>query len=159
ISYAIPVAAPGLDGAVAIFAVGEKYGFFEHEGVEVDLQFIADGTSVQAVASGNLDATAADATNSAIANAAGTELRVIGSYIMNSTWAFGVLPDSDVQSIGDLAGAKVGISSLASSANPAARAMLSLSGVDPDSVEYLAVGGGVSMIEALQAGEIDAMVN
>lgn len=144
---------------VAVYAVGKEYGFFEEEGLEVDLQF-ADGSTaaVQAVASGSADVTGADVSAVLSAGQQGVPVKAVGGLVQNWPWVIAVLPDSDIQSGEDLAGRSIGVISLASGSNPYARAFVEAHGLVPEQdVGIVPVGIGQPAAAAIEQGDVDAI--
>ncbi|BCP52207.1 hypothetical protein K32_08240 [Kaistia sp. 32K] len=69
-----------------------------------------------------------------------------------------VLPDSPINSYADLAGKRIGIESLASSDTAVLKFLLRHSGVDPDSVTFLAVGAKQQAAAALRSRQVDGII-
>lgn len=73
---------------------------------------------------------------------------------------FNALPvvqlDSPLRSIKDLQGKRVGVQSLGNSQLQVTRALMSLAGGDPASIQFVPVGEGVEAAHALQTNRVDA---
>jgi NitT/TauT family transport system substrate-binding protein len=130
-------------------------GLFDQQGIDADLQFIASNTGIAALLSNQ--------TQFAIIGAP----EIIGAAVGGGdTVAFiqlsGASPylmevQTNIQTIGDLKGKKVGVSSFGSSSDTATRQSLKLQGIDPDTdVTLVAVGSVPNRNAALLAGGIDA---
>jgi NitT/TauT family transport system substrate-binding protein len=130
-------------------------GLFDQQGIDADLQFIASNTGIAALLSNQ--------TQFAIIGAP----EIIGAAVGGGdTVAFiqlsGASPylmevQKNIQSIDDLKGKKVGVSSFGSSSDTATRQSLKLQGLDPDTdVTLVAVGSVPNRNAALLAGGIDA---
>ena len=65
---------------------------------------------------------------------------------------------TEIKSIKDLAGKKVGVSAPGSSTDFFLKYLLSKNGVDPNSAAVIGVGLGASAIAAMEQGQIDAAV-
>lgn len=144
---------------VATYAVAQEMGYFEDEGLSVDV-VTSDGSTaaIQAVASGSGQVTAADAGSFLAAAQEGVPVQTVGGLVINWPWRIAVPPDSEIQSPEDLDGRRIGIISLASGSNPYARAFVEAAGLDPESaVEYVPVGVGPQAASALDGGEVDAL--
>lgn len=74
-----------------------------------------------------------------------------------SSYEMIVPADSAITDLKQLAGKNVGVPSLASGALPFARGLLRNAGVDPDQVNFLAVGVGAQALAALDGGEVEAI--
>ncbi|HEY4202412.1 MAG TPA: ABC transporter substrate-binding protein [Devosiaceae bacterium] len=69
-----------------------------------------------------------------------------------------VLPDSTAQSYNDLTGKKVGVPALASGDVQVLNFLLTHAGIDPQTVDVIAVGDKQQAAAALQSGAVDALV-
>lgn len=144
---------------VATFAVPQALGLFDEANLDVEL-VNADGSTaaIQAVASGSGDITAADL--GSLYAAVETDVPVVGlgGLVVNWPWRIGVAAGSDIAGCEDLAGATIGIISLASGSNAYARSFVESCGLDPESdVELIPVGVGPQAQAAIEGGDIDAL--
>ena len=140
--------------------VGEELGYFEEEGIEVELLPAGDVNPITIVPSGEADIGAVTSADLIIGNSQGLEFNVIYEYYQKNVFSIVVPEDSDIQSIEDLSGGTVGIPRESGPEVAIARSALSNGGVDPDSdVQFLPVGdGGPQVVSALDGGDIDAFV-
>ncbi|MWG34525.1 ABC transporter substrate-binding protein [Halomarina oriensis] len=138
-------------------------GYFEEEGVDIE-NFVGSsggGTTVRNVVTGGL-AFGEVATPAAVnAYYAGAPLTIIGSATNTPGTINWVAPKgSDVSSITDLAGKKVGYTSAGSvTQNTSALAVKRADGISPDDVEFQAMGGVSEGLTALDKGSIAAAAN
>ncbi len=80
-------------------------------------------------------------------------------YAYPFKWAIAVKPESGVKSLADLRGKKLGVSSFGQSDFPVGKAVLRLAQLDPEKdVQWLAVGENITAGQALQRGDIDALM-
>lgn len=144
---------------IGMWAVPDKLGFFEDEGLSVT-QELADGSTaaIQVVASGSADYTNGGVVSVMSAVNIGVPVTAYGVIAQNYPWQMAVLEGSDIKKPSDLKGKTVGIISLASESNAFAKAWLSENGLDPASdVTLVPVGAGAPALAALENGDIDAI--
>lgn len=135
-------------------------GYFEDEGLEVELAPAANGaTTINALVSGSTDmalvsypslitARSSDLPVTIAAPAiAGTEEYASGLY---------VLADSDIEEPADMVGKKMATPSLGSVGDIWFRGVLLQEGLDPDSVSYVEIPQA-NMAAALEAGDVDGI--
>jgi NitT/TauT family transport system substrate-binding protein len=139
---------------LALFLAKEA-GLFEQQGIDADLQFIASNTGIPALSSGQTTFALIGAPETLGAVVAGADLTAIVQLSGAQPYLFEVRPD--IQSIDDVRGKKVGVSSLGSSSDTATRIALRAKGLDPDQdVTIVAVGSLENRMAALTNGAIDA---
>lgn len=85
------------------------------------------------------------------------DYRFAYNVLRNSIWEISVLDSSPIKSIKDLAGKTIGVGALSFGNIAMTKAILQQAGVDPNGVQFVAVGVGVPAIQALKTGKIDAM--
>jgi ABC-type nitrate/sulfonate/bicarbonate transport system substrate-binding protein len=136
--------------------VGKIKGFFQAEGVRVDIPILRSATTgVQALVGGStqFDATAVDAMISAVDK--GQELEIIGGIINGATYR--LVATKKFQTFKDLKGATIGVSSLPSGSTVLLRLMLEKNGLNyPRDYTLLAMGGTPERFAALESGRMDA---
>ena len=143
-------------------AVAEAMGYFAAEGLDVEIVVTGDSiSSVQGVVSGQLDigSTPPEPIMQAqLQDGPGGDLVMMYNYIRQQTGSLAVLESSDVESLEDLEGAIIGESDLGSSNLLLANGILASAGLEVDQdFTHLAVGTGAAALQALQAGEVDAL--
>ena len=136
--------------------VGKIKGFFQAEGVRVDIPILRSATTgVQALVGGStqFDATTVDAMISAVDK--GQELEVIGGIINGATYR--LVATKKFQSFKDLKGATIGVSSITSGSTVLLRLMLEKNGLSyPRDYTLLTMGGTPERFAALESGRMDA---
>ena len=85
------------------------------------------------------------------------DFRFVYNSARNSIWEISVLDKSPIKSVKDLAGKTIGVGALTFGGTPMTQAVLKAVGVDPASVQFVAVGTGATAFEALRGGKIDAL--
>ncbi len=142
--------------------IAEKKGFFQEEGLEVEISDFAGGAkSLQAMMGGSTDVTTGAYEHTILMQAKGQEIRALlelGRFpgivlVVRKSLA------GEIKSVADLKGRKIGVTAPGSSTNFFVNALLAKEGLTPDDVSFVSVGGGPSAVAAMQHGEIDAMAN
>ncbi len=158
VSFALPVSAPDAGSAVA-YLMPEWAGFFEQEGLNVQIVPNDGGTSaMQQVATGNAQFSVNNP--QALINAVGEGLGVTGvaTVIPRQIYNFYVLPGSSITSVADLKGKKIGISSPTSGVYPFAQTALAEAGIDyQHDATLVTTGSGGPQLQALLSGQVDAI--
>lgn len=136
--------------------VASKMGFFERQGLDVDLIVIrASDVGIQALAGGSLEiaGSAADAPVAAVEK--GLDLVMIGGIINGLTQS--VMAGKKFQSYADLRGATFGAISLTSGVTFALKHVLKIKGLEyPRDYKLLVIGGSPQTFAALTSGQIEA---
>jgi NitT/TauT family transport system substrate-binding protein len=139
--------------------IAEQLGYYKAEGL--DVKFVNTGGNAQVttqIAQGRSQVGVGVPNFQVLAKSKGQALPGINyfEYTYPSKWSLVVPPNSPITSIDQLAGKKVGITSLGTADQQVMDALLTQHKVDPKSVKYQAVGetnaGGV----ALNKGQLDA---
>lgn len=139
---------------LAMFLAKEA-GLFDEQGIDADLQFIASNTGVPALASGQTTFALIGAPEALGAAVAGADL--VGIVQLSGAQPYLMEVRPEIQTLDDLRGKKVGVSSLGSSSDTATRISLRAQGLDPDKdVTIVAVGSLENRMAALANGAIDA---
>jgi len=144
---------------IGLWAVADKLGFFEEEGLKVT-QELADGSTaaLQVLASGSAEFTNAGVVSIMQAVNTGVPVKGFAGVVQNYPWEIAVLAGSTLTTPSDFEGKTIGIISLASESYVFARAWISENGLDPDSdVTFVPVGAGAASLAALESGDIDAL--
>jgi NitT/TauT family transport system substrate-binding protein len=153
----------GLPGDLSLFysplIVADELGYFGDLKVEF-VRFGGGSEVVRQVATGRADIGFAQANAIVLGQNqegdAGIPVRYFYMLDTRDNNALAVPIDSEIQSIEDLRGKTIGISSPTASNVPIFYAVLSRHGIDPDfDVSWLPVGLGASHAHALSRGEID----
>lgn len=146
----------------ANFTAGNALGYYEEEGIApVEIIAMSDfAAQTAALASGDVQFAVGSPTFMLSQAASGEDQPGIAyyayTYPFKYDWA--VVPGSDIQSASELSGLTIGVDDLGRIAPIIAEALLEEAGIDFDSVNLIATGGGVSGGQALEAGEIDVML-
>lgn len=138
-----------------------ELGFFTDEGIVFrNQEFQGSSIVMTQVAVKSVDIGGGGAEPLILANETGTSkmpLEFFYNSMRNYIWAFVVTPDSNINSIADLKGKKIGVASLANAHMPATKLILRENGIDPETeVEFVTIGTGSPAFRALTSGQVDA---
>jgi ABC-type nitrate/sulfonate/bicarbonate transport system substrate-binding protein len=140
------------------YVVATEKGFFEKEGLKVRLiTFRGTNLMLTALLAGELDyATILPFLTGA--SARGLPVKILAAVTKSSSYV--IISRPEIENIKGLKGKKIGINSFGSSADFAAYAALSRSGLDPNKdVTILPIGGGSpERFASLASGSVDATV-
>ena len=132
-----------------------EQGLFRAHGLDVDLQLIPGANGMSALLSGQVQIAQIGASEVVSAVANGSDLVASGNLSSVLPYVFVVTPE--IQTIDDLRGKQVGISSVGGSADIATRLSMIHYGLDPDKdITILAMGTLQNRTAGLQSGAIQA---
>jgi NitT/TauT family transport system substrate-binding protein len=131
--------------------------FFAEEGLDVSFKPV-EGTAIQQLIAGKADYAVCCTASVLIAASRGAELRGISVVLHDAAARLSVLEDSPIQSLAELKGENVGVSSLSDGSVPVVTAALNDAGLEVGSdVNLVVVGeGGPAVANALKSGRIAA---
>jgi NitT/TauT family transport system substrate-binding protein len=139
---------------LAMFLAMEA-GLFEKQGLDADLQFIASSTGIAAIISDQTQFALIGGPETLGAVVGGADLVAIVQLSGAQPYVFEVT--KSIQTLDDLRGKKVGVSTLGSSSDTATRISLRAKGLNPEQdVNIVAVGSLENRMSALMNGAIDA---
>ncbi len=142
-------------GNYTILLLAQDQGIFIKHGLDVDLQLIPGSTGMSALLSGQVQIAQIGGSEIVSAEASGSDLVMSGNLGSVLPYVFIVTPD--IQTIDDLRGKQVGISSVGGSADIATRLSMHHFGLDPDKdISILAMGTLQNRTAGLQNGAIQA---
>jgi NitT/TauT family transport system substrate-binding protein len=139
--------------------IAEDRGYFEDEGVEIDLQETeGSGFVTQQLIAGNAPAGWAGASDDAIAFTKDDSLRTLMCNPPQNIFRIVVPADSDVLSVKDLEGRVLGITEAGGGEEPVVQAALADAGLNRgQDIEVLPIGGaGPTSLNAILDGTVDA---
>jgi NitT/TauT family transport system substrate-binding protein len=144
------------DGAtdLAVYLAKDQ-GLFEQHGLDVDLQFIASSTGIPALLSGQTQFAIIGGPEIIGAAAGGGD--TVSFIQLSGASPYLMEVQKDIQTLDDLKGKKIGVSSFGSSSDTATRQSLLVQGLNPDTdVTFVTVGSTQNRNAALISGAIDA---
>lgn len=153
LAYGVRVIGPD---AAAYTSVPKKEGFWERQGLDVDIQSLDTGPAFQLLAQEKLDFLIAGSASGLPLVENGAAIKAIAaSYKLNIFYP-AVLESSDMRSLRELKGRKVGLFTPAGSAVIMLDAVLNEYGLTKnDLASVVTVGTGAPAINALKTGQID----
>jgi NitT/TauT family transport system substrate-binding protein len=148
-----------VSSAAAPFAIATKLGWFEKDGIKVDLVPLPGSTDcVKLVATKELQASLPSVEPLAIIRPQGVKAKFFYTAYQANIYGIAVPADSPVKSITDLKGKKIGVTSMASAGVIVARALVKQAGMNPDSDVSIIVAGEAAQTAALlNSKQVDAL--
>ena len=145
--------------AASAFAVATKMGWFAKEGVKVELVPIAgSGDCVKAVATKDVVFSVPSVEPLAVINKQGVKAKTFYTAYQGNIYGFAVPVDSDIKSVKDLRGKKIGLISMGSAGLIVTRALVQQEGMDPaKDVSIVVAGEGAQTAALLRSKQIDAL--
>ena len=151
----LKVGLPSLSMFTIIYHVAQDKGFFEKEGVNVEINHFESGSiNIKALIARAVDISDVETGLILGAVANGADLRVIGTQ--GQRLHFALYTKKDIKSLKDTYGRTFGISGIGGLPHLVALALLERQGLDPSKLEFIAVGGTGARLTALAGGKIDA---
>jgi NitT/TauT family transport system substrate-binding protein len=130
-------------------------GIFAKHGLDPDMQLLTGATGMSALLSGQVQIAHIGGSEAVSAEASGSDLVISGNLGAVSSYVFIVAPS--INSVEDLRGKQVGVSSIGGSADIATRLSMKHYGLDPDKdIAIVAMGSLQNRSAGLQNGAIQA---
>ena len=151
-------ATPSINEDVYVFGVPIAMGYLKEEGLAVTFQGASgSGPVLQMLQSGSTGFGAAESDAVMQARDEGAKIKAFFTLKAKASYTIGVLPDSPIRQLTDLAGKTIGTLSLGAGATSVVAASLQEAGLDQNSYSLLATGGGAPAATALASGNVDAL--
>lgn len=148
----VRLAAPTMDlNYVLPLAVAEHKGYFREAGIHLEAREMPSPAAIAALVNREIDIGCH--TCAIEATARGADLRFVFAPYNTSTFQFMVHPDR-IREPRDLVGQAIAIASHGNAQDVATRLMLASLGIDPLSVNYIALGGDSGRVAGLLSGQI-----
>jgi len=149
-----PVQIPAITPAATAFAVARDRDYYRQEGLDAQLIVMPSALGTQALLGGNVKFSTAGGAG-LLPILRGAPIRFM--FTTFNRPMFWLYSRSDIRSVENLKGKKVGVSSLGSGPDSLLREILKKHGLDGGrDVVILPVGSGTARFFALQAGTVDA---
>ena len=149
----VTVGVPVLDVTQSALYVARDRGYYQKEGLEVDLILMRGGVANQALIAGNVEFTTVP-TAGLQAALQGAPLKVVLSTFHKPM--FWLYSRPEIRSVKDLSGKKVAVSSLGAAGDSALRELIKRNGMDENrDVAILAIGTTATRLGALSTGVVD----
>lgn len=138
--------------------VAQENGYFAEEGLEVTVEPVdGSGATLQQLAAGQADVAVPSPGPFMQAVARGENLKSVYTLYQSNVFSVQVPADSEVQSLADLEGKKVGVGALDGGETPFVKAALAEeAGLQEGDYELVPVGDGGQAVVALERGDVDA---
>src|SRR5712692_194219 len=149
----VKVGIPSLTVTMLPLAVARERGYFQQEGLNVELVLMPAALNIKVLLSGEIGY-ASTVGSAAVAAVRGIDVRVVMLFVDRPLLDLVAVPE--INSIAELKGRVIGISSRGGLHDVTIRRMLQQSGVDPAQVTLLVVGGQGAMLAAVMSGRISA---
>jgi len=145
--------------AAAPFAIAQKLGWFEKDGIKVELVPLPGSTDcVKFVATKDMQVALPSVEPLAIIRQQGVKAKFFYTAYQGNIYGLAVPADSPVKSIADLKGKRIGVISMASGGVIVARALAKQAGLDPDKDISIVVAGESAQTAALlRSKQVDAL--
>jgi ABC-type nitrate/sulfonate/bicarbonate transport system substrate-binding protein len=149
----VKVGIPSLTVTMLPLAVARERGFFQQEGLGVDLVLMPAALNIKVLLAGEIGY-ASTVGSAVVAAVRGIDVRVVMLFVDRPL--LDLIATPEINSIADLKGRVIGISSRGGLHDVTIRRMLQQSGIDPAQATLLVVGGQGAMLAALMSGRISA---
>lgn len=148
-----------ISSAAAPFAIATKMGWFEKDGIKVELVPLpGSGDCTKLVATGELPFSLPSAEPVAVIRPQGTDIKFFYTAYQNNIYGFAVPEGSPLKTVADLKGKKIGVISMASAGAIVARALIADAGMDPQKdISIVVAGEGGQTAALLSTNQIDAL--
>lgn len=153
----LAIGTPSWNAGFAPLAVAEAEQYFADENLNVTVELFPSGTQIaQQVVSGQADVGLVTPEPVAIGVAKDVNLVYFAQYWTRWIYSISTI-SSDVETLEDLPGTKVGVTAVASSGSTFMRTAMEMQALDPESVSLVPIGGGAQQLNAIKNGEVDAL--
>jgi len=148
-----------VSSAAAPFAIATKLGWFEKDGIKVELVPLPGSTDcVKLVATKELHVSLPSVEPLAIIRPQGVKGKFFYTAYQANIYGIAVPAESSIKSVTDLKGKKIGVISMASGGVIVARALVKAAGLNPDSDVSIVVAGEAAQTAALvNSKQVDAL--
>ena len=139
-------------------AVPQQLGYFDDENIKVSIITTNGSTAaLQAVASGSANVAYTSSANIAAAVEKGMPIKAFAGITVQWPYFIGVPKGSDIKTLQDLKGKRIGVISMASASYADLKANLKIAGLKEEDVTIIPVGAGARAAAALSSDQIDAV--
>lgn len=139
-----------ISSAAAPFAIATKLGWFEKEGIKVDLVPLpGSGDCAKYVATRELPFSLPSVEPVGVLRAQGAKLKYFYTAYQGNVYGMAVPADSPIKSVADMKGKKIGVIGMASASAIIAKALAKKAGLDPERDIQIVVAGEAGQTAAL----------
>jgi ABC-type nitrate/sulfonate/bicarbonate transport system substrate-binding protein len=144
-------------GAQSGMFMAKQEGLFKKNGLDVELLHIPSSSrAIQAILAGEIAISFMDGANAVQANLKGANLALVAGA--TNRMVFSLMAKSEIKSVSDLRGKKIGITRIGSSTHTSALYTLNQAGLKPSDYQILPLVEVPNIFTALAAGQVDAGV-
>lgn len=141
--------------------LAQEIGCYEEAGVEVEIQDLQAGSkALQAMIGGSTDVTSGYYDHTIQMAAKGQDVTAFVNMLRYPALVLAVAPDQagEIDSVEDLEGKAVGVTSPGSSTDFFLKHMLTSAGLPADAASVQAIGADATAVAAMEQGQVDAAV-
>jgi NitT/TauT family transport system substrate-binding protein len=148
-----------VSSAAAPFAIATKLGWFDKDGIKVELVPLGGSTDcMRLVATRDVQVSLPSVEPLALIRPQGVKARFFYTAYQGNIYGIAVPADSPVASMADLKGKRIGVTSMASAGVILARALAKQAGLDPDKdISIVVAGESAQTASLLRARQVDAL--
>jgi len=151
----IVAAYSSLSATQAVLWLAKEAGSFQRHGLDVDLIYISTGTKmVQALVGGDIKIGQVGGAAPLGARLRGAEVKIVA--VAYNTLALSLMTQTDIRSMTDLKGKRLGISRFGSNTDFGMRYLLKKHNISDREVTFLQFGEAQAIFAALQSGTVQA---
>ena len=145
-----------MSGGFGSFWVAKEKGYFEEQGLDVELLYTRTTVGLQALTSGHIDAMGTGCAEFFEATRKGYENRVVASLFENNLYL--LASGKDITDPKMLVGKSIAVNRIGDTGHMSIRFALRRAGVDPDKITYVQVGSTPERFSALSKGAVAGAV-
>ena len=149
----VKIGIPSLTVTMMPVAVAKEQGFFQKEGLNVEMVLMPASLNIKVLLSGDIQY-ATTITAGVVANVRGVNTRVVMCFVDRPL--LDLVGNPEIGSIADLKGKLVGISSRGGLHDVTMRRIFAQSGMDPSQATFITVGEQGAMLTGIKSGRIAA---
>ncbi|HET8564507.1 MAG TPA: ABC transporter substrate-binding protein [Candidatus Binatia bacterium] len=149
----VKIGIPSLTVTIMPVAVAKEQGFFQKEGLNVEMVLMPAALNIKVLLAGDIQY-ATTVGSAVVAAVRGINTRVVMCFVDRPL--LDLVASSEIGAITDLKGKLVGISSRGGLHDVTMRRILAQSGMDPSQTTFITVGGQGAMLAAVQSKRIAA---
>ena len=149
----VKIGIPSLTVTMMPVAVAKEQGFFQKEGLNVEMVLKPAALNIKVLLAGDIQY-ATTIGSAVVANIRGINTRVVMCFV--DRVLLDLVGSPEIGSIAELKGKLVGISSRGGLHDVTMRRILARSGIDPSQTTFITVGGQGAMLASLQSKRIAA---
>jgi NitT/TauT family transport system substrate-binding protein len=153
VRYGLPTTPPAITTVGVYFALDN--GYFKDEGLDVEVTpYNGAVTAVRALLSRDAEIVMTGGDTAFLAQANGAPIKIISSPVSKGTDS--VVADRSVESFKDLSGKQYAIANPGDTSHVTAKLLADRNGLNPESIDFVAIGGPADRARALLGGKVQA---